>query len=199
MLEHGLVGRRLHIPQPWRMTQVRVYIQRVVNEAVSFQFFMSFFAPSFGTSCLWCFLHNTFTLVTPSLLIPSFSSLLFSSFFLPPVYNWILFSGRYKYLCLLCLCLAPHFLPLLHRHPSALIVHIALPIFLSLCKATSFVLLLFGPHHVLFLQNLPSPFSIPFYCDSQIWWTRKASCRIMSGEVFCSKLHRTDVNSSLVT
>lgn len=94
-----------------------VRIQLLVNEAIHFQLFLiSLHLPLAPHACD-LFLHNTFTLITS---LSLHSPFIFSSFFLPPVYNWILFSGCYKCLCLLCLCLAPHFLPLLHRHPPLL-------------------------------------------------------------------------------
>lgn len=119
-------------PQPWHMTWVRVYKQRVVNETVNLQFFVMLLHLPLAPRACDFFLHNTFTLITTSLLIPSFSS-----FFLPPVYNWILFSGCYKCLCLLCLCLAPHFSVSPPSSPSALIGPIGPSIILSLCKSHS--------------------------------------------------------------
>lgn len=88
------------------------------------EFLVCIFTPSCGAACLWIhppqhiYTHRYLTLHS-CLLLLSFSS--FSSFFLPPVCNWILFSGCYKCLCLLCFCLAPHFLSLLlHRRSLVL-------------------------------------------------------------------------------
>lgn len=146
------------IPYPWCMTRFRVYIQRVVNEAVNFQF------PVIFCTFLWhlvLVICSSTTHLCSSLPHSSFPlSFFFSSFFLPPVYNWILFSGCCKCLCLLCLCLAPHFLSLLHRHPLLLSFPSPSP---SFCCSVQPLLLfsrfLFFPQTVSFQQNLPLPFS----------------------------------------
>lgn len=127
------------VPQRrWHITRFSIYVELCRNEAVNFQFFMIFFAPSFVTSRLWfippqhIYTHHY---------LPLHPSVLSSSFILPPVYNWILFSGTYKCPCLLCLCLAPHFLSVHHCHPLLL----SPPSFsfhlFMLCKATPLFLL----------------------------------------------------------
>lgn len=68
-------------------------------------------------------------------------------FLFAPVYNWILFSGTYKCLRLLCLCLTPHFLPLLHPHPRLLSLPSLFPSVVACVKPLFLLSFSFVFHH----------------------------------------------------
>lgn len=137
-------------PQPWHMTWVRVYKQRVVNETVNFQFFVMLLHLPLAPRAGDFFLHNTFTLITTSLLIPSFSSHL--SFCPLSIIGFYFQAAISVYVS--CVCVShPIFLSLLHRHPLLLSVP---PSFCRCVKAT--LLMVFSNKLFFFLQNLPLPF-----------------------------------------
>lgn len=110
------------------VTWCGVYIQQAVNEAVKVWICVIFFTFHWHFMPAIFFLHNTFMLITNSLL----PSLLLSSFFLPLSIIGFYFRAAIS-VCVSCVCVSHPILCL-----SSIVVSIALTVFVSQCAALFF-------------------------------------------------------------